>query len=231
MRWTIDPRRARGRHHDGGRARLRRTSTPTECCPRRSHGAPGGRTAPPGQRADGRRTRRNARGRRPGRPATGCELPQHSDGCVHALQRDRRRAARARHPSGAIASSGHRSTLAFSETGSYSHFWAPLGTAGVYGDHVVLKRPQELGDGGRGNRLLRLVEPARYGRRRSVAVVGPIGPAGPRRRFDGLGLRGNASSPVLAADARLLASSRLGLDHDGAGLDYALASRCRRSRS
>jgi isovaleryl-CoA dehydrogenase len=38
--------------------------------------------------------------------------------------------------------------------------------------------------------------------------------------FDGLGLRGNASSPVLATDARLPVAARLG--DDGAGLDIAL---------
>ena len=38
----------------------------------------------------------------------------------------------------AIAAGEHLSTLAFSETGSRSHFWAPLGTAARAGDDVVL---------------------------------------------------------------------------------------------
>ena len=38
----------------------------------------------------------------------------------------------------AIAAGSHLSTLAFSETGSRSHFWAPLGTATIDGDDVVL---------------------------------------------------------------------------------------------
>ena len=38
----------------------------------------------------------------------------------------------------AIAAGGHLSTLAFSEAGSRSHFWAPLGTATADGDEVVL---------------------------------------------------------------------------------------------
>lgn len=37
-----------------------------------------------------------------------------------------------------IAAGRHLSTLAFSETGSRSHFWAPLGTATLDGDDVVL---------------------------------------------------------------------------------------------
>ena len=38
----------------------------------------------------------------------------------------------------AIAAGRHLSTLAFSESGSRSHFWAPLSTAAADGDDVRL---------------------------------------------------------------------------------------------
>ena len=69
----------------------------------------------------------------------------------------------ARRARSAIAAGRHLSTLAFSEAGSRSHFWAPLGTATRDGDGVRLDAAQELGHlGGRG-RQLRLVEPAARG--------------------------------------------------------------------
>lgn len=121
----------------------------------------------------------------------------------------------------AIASGAHLSTLAFSETGSRSHFWAPIGTATTDGGDVVLDASKSwvtsAGEadsyvwtsraaGGEGATLW-LVPSSADG----LKVAAP---------FDGLGLRGNASSPVLASGVRLPVSARLG--DDGAGLDIAL---------
>lgn len=114
-------------------------------------------------------------------------------------------------------------TLAFSETGSRSHFWAPLSTARSDGDAVVLDASKSwvtsaaqadvyvwtsrpLGDDG--GATLWLVPRDTPG----VAVSGT---------FDGFGLRGNGSLPVQADSARVPAASRLG--DDGAGMDLALA--------
>jgi isovaleryl-CoA dehydrogenase len=123
-----------------------------------------------------------------------------------------------------IAGGRHLTTLAFSETGSRSHFWAPLSTAtGEPGGASVrldvwssrpLSRggPGDGGDAGAaaaGPMTLWLVPAGTPG----LSVAGP---------FDGLGLRGNASSPVSADGVVVPLSAMLGAD--GAGLDLALAA-------
>ena len=123
----------------------------------------------------------------------------------------------------AIASGTHVSTLAFSETGSRSQFWAPIGTATLDGDAVVLDASKSwVTSAGRADSYVWSSRP--------VAAEGPMTlwlvPAdadGLRvtSPFDGLGLRGNASSPVLAEHVRVHADAQLG--EDGAGLDLALS--------
>ena len=73
-----------------------------------------------------------------GRLAQECALDR--DGGLHALLRHGRpRSLRRRATSERAAASGaHLSTLAFSEAGSRSHFWAPVSTAKRDGDDVVL---------------------------------------------------------------------------------------------
>jgi isovaleryl-CoA dehydrogenase len=132
----------------------------------------------------------------------------------------------------AIAAGTHLSTLAFSETGSRSHFWAPMSTAvlspdgatvrldafkswvtsaGQADSYVWSSRPMSDGDGGTatGPMTLWLV---------------PAGAAGlsAAGAFDGLGLRGNSSAPLTADGLLLPASAMLG--PDGGGLDLALAA-------
>jgi isovaleryl-CoA dehydrogenase len=70
-----------------------------------------------------------------------------------------------------IAAGEHLSTLAFSEFGSRSHFWAPLGTATAAGPDVRLDA-QELGHLSGGSRQLRLVEPTAGGGWADDAVAG-----------------------------------------------------------
>ncbi len=124
----------------------------------------------------------------------------------------------------AAASGEHLSTLAFSEEGSRSHFWAPAGTARAEGADVILdarkswvtsaaaatayvwsSRPLAA----EGLSTLWLV-PARTP---GVEVSG---------RFDGLGLRGNDSSPVVARGARIAAAAMLG--QDGKGFDIMMGT-------
>lgn len=122
----------------------------------------------------------------------------------------------------AIASGTHLSTLAFSETGSRSHFWAPLGTASVTGDEVVLDASKSwVTSAGEADSYVWTSRPAAGDAGASLWLV-PADAAGLKvaAPFDGLGLRGNASSPVFGVDVRLPLSSRLG--DDGAGLDIAL---------
>jgi len=122
----------------------------------------------------------------------------------------------------AIARGEHLSTLAFSETGSRSHFWAPLGSATPDGDDVLLDASKSwVTSAGEADSYVWTSRPATGADGATLWLV-PAGAPGLKvgAPFDGLGLRGNASSPVLATEVRLATSARLGAD--GAGLDIAL---------
>jgi alkylation response protein AidB-like acyl-CoA dehydrogenase len=129
----------------------------------------------------------------------------------------------------AIAAGAHLSTLAFSEKGSRSHFWAPLSSAVLLDDGQTVRlaaskswvtsaghadsyvwSSQPLGgEPGAGPMTLWLVPAGAAG----LSVAGT---------FDGLGLRGNASAPMTADGVTVPLSAMLGTD--GAGLDLALAA-------
>ena len=118
----------------------------------------------------------------------------------------------------------HLSTLAFSEAGSRSHFWAPLGTATPAGDRVTLDAKKSWITAANhattyvwssrsmtsdGSTTLWLVPSDTAG----VTVSGG---------FDGLGLRGNDSCPAEARGAELPLSAMLGTD--GGGTDIMLGT-------
>jgi alkylation response protein AidB-like acyl-CoA dehydrogenase len=121
-----------------------------------------------------------------------------------------------------IAAGRHLTTLAFSEAGSRSQFWAPVSraerngsgirltakkswvtAAGHADSYVWSSRPV----GARGESTLWLVP-------RKTAGVSSGG------TFNGLGLRGNESTPVTAEGATIPEANRLG--EDGAGFDHML---------
>lgn len=122
----------------------------------------------------------------------------------------------------AIAAGDHVTTLALSEVGSRSHFWAPLGTATRSGRGVRLDAQKSwVTAAGEADSYVWSSRP--------LEATGPMTlwllpsdapglhvPSG----FDGLGLRGNASSPVTADGVEVLEAAMLGAD--GAGLDLAL---------
>jgi alkylation response protein AidB-like acyl-CoA dehydrogenase len=140
----------------------------------------------------------------------------------------------------AVASGRHLSTLAFSETGSRSHFWAPLSSAVLTGEGLTGEGP--AGDGA--GATVRLDAAKSWvtaagladsyvwsSRPASADAAGPMTlwlvPAGAgglsvTGTFDGLGLRGNASAPMTADGVTVPASAMLGAD--GAGLDLALTA-------
>jgi alkylation response protein AidB-like acyl-CoA dehydrogenase len=120
------------------------------------------------------------------------------------------------------ASGAHLSTLAFSEAGSRSHFWAPVSTAESRNGHIELNankswitsashaagyvwssRPLSSD----GLSTLWLVPASANG----FQVHGP---------FEGLGLRGNDSSPVSAAGVSVDHAAMLG--PDGGGFDIMM---------
>jgi len=119
----------------------------------------------------------------------------------------------------AIARGGHISTLAYSERGSRGHFWAQVSRARPDGDGVVIDADKSwatsagevdsyvLATGAPGgddslDTELYLVDGAAEG----IEI-----PA----RFDGLGLRGNASAPLRIRGLRVAHERRLGEPHSG----------------
>ena len=120
------------------------------------------------------------------------------------------------------ASGEHLSTLAFSEAASRSHFWAPAGTAQTQNGHIVLNAHKSWVTSAskasayvwsskpvaaEGLSTLWLVPAASSG----IHVKGP---------FEGMGLRGNDSSPVMAENVAVPAANMLG--GDGKGFDIMM---------
>ena len=105
----------------------------------------------------------------------------------------------------AAASGAHLSTLAFSEAGSRSHFWAPIGTARRDGQDVVLDaRKSWITSASRATAYVWSSRPIE-GDGLSTLWLVPSGTPGLRVQgaFDGLGLRGNDSSPVSGDGVRV----------------------------
>ena len=116
-----------------------------------------------------------------------------------------------------IAAGRHLTTLAFSEKGSRSQFWAPLSTARAESDAVILDASKSWVTSASaaasyvwsstplsadGASTLWLVPSSTEG----IKIDAP---------FTGLGLRGNESSPVSATGAAIPATNQLGEDGDG----------------
>jgi len=121
-----------------------------------------------------------------------------------------------------VAAGRHLSTLAFSESGSRSHFWAPLGTARPDGDEVVLDANKSWVTSAHAATGFVWSSKPCAGDEASTLWLVPNGTAGVAVAggFDGLGLRGNDSSPVHATQARIPQDHRLG--DDGAGFDIMM---------
>ncbi|HKG80074.1 MAG TPA: acyl-CoA dehydrogenase family protein [Pyrinomonadaceae bacterium] len=123
-----------------------------------------------------------------------------------------------------IAAGRHLSTLAFSEAGSRSHFWAPLSRAHRNGDGVRIsaKKSWVTSAGHAQSYVVSALAPEGTGPTDSTLYLLPAGTpglsvAGP---WDGLGLRGNASAPVVLDDCEV--PSDFQLTDDGAGFPAML---------
>ncbi len=121
-----------------------------------------------------------------------------------------------------IAAGRHLSTLAFSEAGSRSHFWAPMSTATAAGDDVLLDaRKSWVTSAEEAHSYVWSSRPlAADGPMTLWLVPSDLGNLAVSGGFDGLGLRGNGSKPVRAEEVRVPRSAMLG--DDGAGLDLAM---------
>jgi len=119
-----------------------------------------------------------------------------------------------------IAAGRHLSTLAFSEAGSRSHFWAPVSRARGNGTVVRIsaKKSWVTSAGHAQSYIVSSLAPEPAGTNDSTLYLVPAGTrglsvAGP---WDGLGMRANASAPMLLDDCEVPAG--LQLTEDGAGL-------------
>jgi len=124
----------------------------------------------------------------------------------------------------AIAAGTHLTTLAFSEPGSRSQFWASLGTATPDGATVRLTGKKSfVTSAHHADSYVWSSRPA-AGEELTTLWLVPRATAGLRIEgtFDGLGLRGNDSAPVTAEAAEVPATARLGADGAGFGIMMGL---------
>jgi alkylation response protein AidB-like acyl-CoA dehydrogenase len=123
-----------------------------------------------------------------------------------------------------IAAGRHLSTLAFSEAGSRSHFWAPLSRArrNAVGVHITARKSWVTSAGQAQSYVVSSLAPEGRGPTESTLYLVPAGipglsVAGP---WDGLGLRANASAPMALEDCAVAPEHQL--TEDGAGFQAML---------
>ena len=124
----------------------------------------------------------------------------------------------------AIAAGRYVTTLAFSETGSRSHFWAPLSTATPEGGQVRLDASKSwVTSAGQADGYVWSSRPLAAEGASTLWLVPAdaeglsVGPP-----FDGLGLRGNHSSPMKAEGVTVGTDGMLG--PDGGGFDVMIGT-------
>ena len=123
-----------------------------------------------------------------------------------------------------IASGKHLSTLAFSEAGSRSQFWAPVSTAARQNGHIVLDAKKSwVTSAHHADSYVWSSRPMKEDGASTIWLVAR-NTEGVRASgaFNGLGLRGNDSTPVVAENARIGSDYMLG--KDGQGLDIMLGT-------
>ncbi len=122
----------------------------------------------------------------------------------------------------AIGSGRHLTTLAFSEAGSRSQFWAPVSTATRTEGGIRLDAKKSwITSAGEADSYVWSSRPVAGDGPMSLWLVPSDVPGlSAPGRFDGLGLRGNRSAPVQAAGVVVPEHAALGAD--GAGLDIAM---------
>jgi alkylation response protein AidB-like acyl-CoA dehydrogenase len=122
----------------------------------------------------------------------------------------------------AIAAGRHLTTLAFSEAGSRSHFWAPTSTATTSNGHILLDAQKSWATAaGQVDSYVWSSRPLAAEGASTLWLV-PGNAAGLRipAQFTGLGLRGNHSTPVTAEAVDVPKTAMLGTD--GAGFDLMM---------
>jgi isovaleryl-CoA dehydrogenase len=124
----------------------------------------------------------------------------------------------------AIAEGRHLTTLAFSEAGSRSHFWAPLSSATADGQSVRLDASKSwVTAAGVADSYVWSSRPVASEGASTLWLV-PSGAPGLSLAggFDGLGMRGNTSRPITASGVSVPQAARLG--PDGGGFDVMMGA-------
>ena len=120
-----------------------------------------------------------------------------------------------------LASGRALATLAFSEAGSRSHFWAPVSTAADDGGVRLDARKSWVTAAGEADLYVWSSRPLAAAGASTIWLVPSTAPGlQVLGAFDGLGLRGNASSPI-AADGLIVPVEAM-LGADGAGFDVMM---------
>jgi alkylation response protein AidB-like acyl-CoA dehydrogenase len=123
-----------------------------------------------------------------------------------------------------IALGKHLSTLAFSEAGSRSHFWAPTSTASATADGIQLSAHKSWVTSARHADSYVWSSRPISGEAPSTLWLVPRLTAGLfiEGRFDGIGLRGNDSTPIRAQGVMVPGAAMLGID--GGGFDIMMGT-------
>src|SRR5262245_59192817 len=124
----------------------------------------------------------------------------------------------------AVARGDQLTTLAFSESGSRSQFWAPMGAATRENGSVRLDAKKSWAtSAGEADSYVWSSRPLAADGASTIWLV-PAKAAGlsVNAPFDGLGLRGNCSSPVLADGVMVRSEAMLGAD--GKGFDIMMGT-------
>jgi len=123
-----------------------------------------------------------------------------------------------------IAAGRHLSTLAFSEAGSRSHFWAPLSRARRNGAGVYLTASKSFvtSAGHAQSYVVSSLAPEGKGPTDTTLYLVSAGASGLSiaGAWDGLGMRGNASAPMSLEECAVPAAQQL--TEDGAGFQAML---------
>jgi alkylation response protein AidB-like acyl-CoA dehydrogenase len=122
-----------------------------------------------------------------------------------------------------IAEGKHITTLAFSERGSRSHFWAPVSTATAHNGTVNLDASKSwVTSAGQADSYVWSSKPfAAEGASTIWLVPANLAGLSVAGAFDSLGLRGNASSPMSARKVAVEHAAMLG--PDGGGFDIMMS--------
>jgi alkylation response protein AidB-like acyl-CoA dehydrogenase len=123
-----------------------------------------------------------------------------------------------------IAAGKHLTTLAFSEAGSRSHFWAPVSRAkrNAVKVHLTARKSFVTSAGHAQSYVVSALAPEGKGPTDSTLYLVADGTPGlsVAGRWDGLGMRANASAPMMLEDCEVAAG--LQLTDDGAGFKAML---------